>query len=471
VTWTHPAYEAVARLASDYAGLSFAPPCRDGAELGIRRAMARAGITDPGQYRDAVAAGGQALDALLTELTVAETYFFREPAQFEILRREVLPEIRGRRGRGGDMRAWSAGCATGEEAYSLAILFEQEDVASQARILATDISRSALARARRATYGEWSLRGTGAAAARPYLHRQGERYVLDEKIRRRVTFDYLNLALDAYPSFATGTWAIDILLCRNVLLYLDGPTIQRVAGRLFEALAPGGWLLTAASDPPLAGLAPYETVVTDAGVFYRRPAVPDPRPAEKEGEAPPREATRAALTEPAASGVATARDRLAEANEAFARGDYVRAVDLTHGLAEDAAVALHVRALANLDAVRAERACAEASGRLPLNPELHYLRAVLLIGLGRDEEATQALRRVLYLDRSLALAQGTLASVLERRGDVESARRAYHSARDLCRARPAEEIVPLSDGERAGRLAAALDARLATLDPSGEART
>jgi chemotaxis protein methyltransferase CheR len=104
--------------------------------------------------------------------------------------------------------------------------------------------------------------------------------------------------------------------------------------------------------------------------------------------------------------------------------------------------------------------------RHPLAAELHYLHAVLLLALRRDGEAVPALRRVLYLDRSLALAHFTLASVLEQRGDRAGAARAYRNARDLCAARPEDEVLPLADGARAGQLAEAAAVRLAVLDSS-----
>ena len=97
-----------------------------------------------------VAGSESLLDDLLVELTVGETYFYREPGQFEFLRREVLP---GLRGSGEPVRAWSAGCASGEEAYTLAMLFADEGLGDRAHVLATDICREALARARRANYG------------------------------------------------------------------------------------------------------------------------------------------------------------------------------------------------------------------------------------------------------------------------------------------------------------------------------
>jgi len=449
--------------------------------------MKRAHVTDADRYQALLESERSALDDLIVELTVGETYFFREPDQFDFIRREVLPDIRCRRGVEHGVRAWSAACASGEEAYSLAILFAEAGLAEPAYLLATDISRATLAKAHQAIFSNWSLRGPGAAAATPYLSRRENFFVLNDRIRRGVTFEYLNLALDVYPSFATGTWGMDLILCRNVLIYFDRETIRAVARRVFASLAPGGWLITASSDPPMTDDAPFESVVTNVGVFYRRP-VDDkmteahtwPSVVQARGQAPQNSelADRDLMEEgrflppilnsavPDPGRILTPLD---EARSAFGGGDYARAAELTRGLTTDAvASVLHVRSLANLEAAQAEQACAAAAERHPLSTELHYLQAVLLLELGRDEEAAWAARRVIYLDRSLAAGHFTLGSILWRRGDVAGAKRAFRNARDLCVARPADEIVPLSEGEHAGRLAEAAAAQIAILDTPNE---
>jgi chemotaxis protein methyltransferase CheR len=485
MSWSHPAFAGLADLLATRTGLAFAPGRRPGAENGIRRAMARAGETVPAMYCRRVAGEPDLLDDLIVELTVGETYFFREPGQFEFLRRTALPEIRRRRGDGHAIRAWSAGCASGEEAYSLAMLLDHEGLAGPIPVLATDISRAALAKARRASYTDWSLRGDDSAAARPYLRSEGGRHVVVEAIRHRVVFESLNLALDAYPSYATGTCGIDLILCRNVLIYLDPETVRAVARRLLAALAEGGWLVVASSDPPLADLAPFEVVVAEQGLFYRRPAetaaVAAPVWAVPSGEGSattspppgPAEPTPSKATGPlgplAAAATPPERDEplvaaIAAARDDLARGDYDRASARTRGLDHDAeAAAVHVRALANLDPARAEQACAAALGLHPFSAELNHLRAVLLASLGRDAEAARAARRVIYLDRSLAIAHFLLGSILCRGGDPAGAWRAFRNARDLCAALPPEELLPLSDGEPAGRLADAASRQMARL--------
>jgi chemotaxis protein methyltransferase CheR len=437
--------------------------------------MKLTGISDPVFYLQHVRSDAAAWDDLVSELTIGETYFFREPAQFEFIRRVILPEIVHRRGPDHRLRLWSAACASGEEAYSLAIVLEEAGLAGRAHLLATDVSRAALAKARRMTYSAWSLRGEGAEAARPYLLPVGGKNLFDVRIARSVTFEYVNLALDAYPSIAAGIWGMDLILCRNVLIYFDPATVRSVVRRLYDSLAPGGWLVTASSDPPPEFDAPYEAVVRDGVVCYRRPLG-----AEAEAEivrgphallaGPHRAAAPTPLV--ASPPPAVCRSPVEEAGGAFARGDYARAAELTADLAADSrATALHVRSVANVEAGRAERICADAALRHPLTPELHFLHAVLLFGLGRDAEAGRAAKRVVYLDRSLAAGHFTLGTVLCRLGDHPGARRAYRNARDLCAARPPGEAVPLADGELAGRMATAAAVQLKTLDATERVRT
>jgi chemotaxis protein methyltransferase CheR len=470
VSLTPADLDAVLGLVGRRAGLAFPPARLPAAEAGARRSLARAGVPAE-RYLALLAAGGAAFDDLLGELTVGETYFFREPGQFAFLRSEVLPLAHQR----GGLRAWSAGCATGEEAYSLAALFEQEGLGDRAFLLATDLSPTALERARRGVYGAWSLRGDGAGLMRPFLRPLGERFVIDERLRRRVAFAPLNLAGDGYPSVVSGACAMDLILCRNVLIYFDRAAVRRAAERLLASLVPGGWLLTAAADPPLATEAPFEAVVTDSGVFYRRPPLAGREVALSSvsrclvpvspGLPPP--SPPAPSLPLRGSGEEQARPPLAEARAALARGDYAHAAALADGPGADAAV-LRVRALANLGSGDAEAFCAAAAARHPLSAELAFLHALLLLGRDRGDDALAALRRVLYLDRSLAAAHFALAGLLERRGERAGARRAYAAARELAAARPPDEPLPLTDDEPAGRLAAAAAARLAALDGAAE---
>ena len=296
--WSHPGFPSVLALVEERAGLS-PPSCAASAEEGISRAMARAGLSDFDEYRARITADPAAMDDLLTKLTIGETYFFRTPEHYEHLRRVILPELRERFEPTRAVRLWSAACASGEEPYSMAALLMHEGWGDRMQVYASDVSRAALARARRAHYGDWSLRGPWADRMRPYLRQEGRQYVLSPEVRQAVRFSYLNLALDTWPSADSGIWKLDVIFCRNVLIYFNPATVAAVARRLHDALDEGGYLFMGPSDPPLGGLAPFEPLLTEWGVLYRRPfasttvAVPITAPLAGVTPGPPGEDTPA----------------------------------------------------------------------------------------------------------------------------------------------------------------------------------
>ena len=478
-SWSHPGYQRVAELLGEHTGLAFSAARVPDAEAGIRRALTRAGAPDVTSYAAELESGCGTLDDLIAELTVGETYFFREPLQWEVIREEILPSLTQQRPPGHTLRVWSAGCASGEEAYSLAIALDEGGLAERAQILGTDLSRAALEKAEAASYGPWSLRGTDPLLVARHFTPEGPRWRLEDRIRRQVRFESLNLARDRYPSFASGTWRMDLILCRNVLIYLDDAAVQRVARQLAECLAPGGWLITGPSDPSVNDDGALEAVVSKAGILYRRPTAsispaPSPRSGEGWGEAaaplpivdrgeyhgpsPTLPAERGGRPE---GGRAEVVDPLAAAREAFARGDYALVSRLTADLPDAAAAALSVRAAANHHgAEAAERRATAALARHPSSPELHLLRAVLLLDRGKLAEAAQAARRALYLDRTLAMGHFLLGTALARLDDRAGARKAFRNALAQCAPLPPDQPVPFADGQRAAHLAEAVEAQL-----------
>jgi chemotaxis protein methyltransferase CheR len=190
---------------------------------------------------------------MLDEISTNETEFFREPAHFGYLTDEVLPSLvrRGTR----RLRIWSAGCSSGEEAYSLAITLCESlsDLAQwDAKILATDLSTRAIARARRGIYDEQCLGGVPVEARRIYFRRAdvkgGTAFRIAEPVRRLVDFARHNLM---------GDWPMsgpfDAIFCRNVMIYFDKPTRESLVNRFWELLAPGGVLFIGYSES-LSGL-------------------------------------------------------------------------------------------------------------------------------------------------------------------------------------------------------------------------
>lgn len=424
---------------------------------GLDRAMHRAKLTDPEAYLAQLQARPALVDDLVGEITVGETYFLREPQQLAMIRDRILPALALDRSPGRPLRIWSAGCATGEEPYSLAMVLSEQGLADVAHVVASDLSRTALALARRAVYTRWSLRGVPDHVVRKHFDHAGNRFTLSPAIRDAVDFRYLNLAEDTYPSLSTGIWGMDLILCRNVLIYFDAETIARVAGRLIDSLSDNGWLVLGASDPPLRELAPCEVVLTDAGFAYRRRGRSAPPIASSEA-ATPLVVSLPAET-PAVEPVETPRapdfDAVARS---YAERDYERAAEQARRLVErdgsdPAPWIVLVRALANRgDLSGAGQGCAAALDRHRDSAELTYLHAVLLAEAGRTADAATAARRALYLDRQLVVAHLVLGRTLALLGDVPGARRALRNAQRVLTNSSPEEIVPASDGELAGRL-------------------
>src|SRR5690606_19406526 len=163
-----PLHERVVQLVRSRTGLTVSPEMRTTVEARIQEAMAARSVKDPSEYVSALSSGRDALDDLIDRLTIGETYFFREPAQLEYIRTKVLPELE-RSAAGHPIRVWSAGCSSGEEAYSLAILLRESGWEGRAAVLGTDISKPRLALARRGRFSEWSLRAVPGDIVRRYF--------------------------------------------------------------------------------------------------------------------------------------------------------------------------------------------------------------------------------------------------------------------------------------------------------------
>lgn len=463
VAWSDPGYEAVVREVRQRAGLIFAPGRRAAVENTIHRVMARAGATDITRFAARLRSDVELRNALIGELTVGESYFFRDPAQFALIEREIVPDLLTRREPGARLRVWSAGCASGEEPYSIAILFQRMGLADRARITGTEISIPRLEAARRARYGRWALRGVPPELVDSCFEQHGHHYDLAHHLRDAVEFRRLNLAKDIYPAPAEGLADFDLILCRNVLIYLDTETIRAVATRLLASLAEDGWLLFSASDPPIHELVPCTALLTPHGIAYRRieqlppdrvdargwraivgasrrDAVPRAKPDAAPRETMPRDPPVGVRVDPgprAAPGAWPPRP----------------GPDAEPPHPTEAGWVHRVRELADQGRLEeAGRVCAAALDKHRLSAELTLLHAVLLIKAGRHSEAVATTGRALYLEPGSVMAYVLRGQAFLRIHERTSALRAFENARLLLARMDADAAVPASDGLRAGHL-------------------
>ncbi|MBI4458741.1 MAG: protein-glutamate O-methyltransferase CheR, partial [Acidobacteria bacterium] len=240
--------ESVLPLLSDFVagqmGLHFPPERWRDLERGIGSAAREFGFSDADSFAQWLLTSPltrNRVEVLASHLTVGETYFFRDRRAFELLEDQILPElIRSRRGTEQRLRIWSAGCATGEEPYSIAILLHKL-IADLERwnitLLATDINPRFLHKARSGEYGEWSFRDAPHWLRERYFKKtEGDRFRIAPFIQKLVLFSHLNLAEDAYPSLSNDTNAIDVIFCRNVLMYFTPERQKRVAENFHRTL-------------------------------------------------------------------------------------------------------------------------------------------------------------------------------------------------------------------------------------------
>jgi chemotaxis protein methyltransferase CheR len=210
------------------------------------------------------------LESAIEALTTHETYFFREPHQLGAFSRELLPALHRQNQSTRRLRLWSAGCSSGEEAYTIAILLEESGLFDrwQVEILGTDISRRVLAQARRGEYGQASLRSTPPTALARHFVPNGERFRIKDRIRANVTFSQLNLA-DREMTQMLPT--MDAIFCRNVLIYFDTQAKKRVLKHFYDRLRPGGYLLLGHSESLITLSSDFELVHLETDLVYRRP--------------------------------------------------------------------------------------------------------------------------------------------------------------------------------------------------------
>ncbi|MEW6237704.1 MAG: CheR family methyltransferase [Candidatus Omnitrophota bacterium] len=424
------------------------------------------------------------IETLASYLTVGETYFFRQKRDFDVLEEHILPElIRSRRENCKRLRIWSAGCCTGEEPYSIAILLSRlipDWREWNIDIMATDINTRFLKKAAQGRYGKWSFRNSLDSIQERFFEKKvDDAFEILPAIKKLAAFSYLNLAKDAYPSLANNTNARDIIFCRNVLMYFSPEQARKAVDKFYHSLIEGGWLIVSPCELSPVLFSSFLAVHFPDSILYRkvsqsaRTAVFFPEkkeettaetaflgewPNESDFEIdsipnaadsslkrimePERPAQQPASLEERGNWPKQEPRGEAESNERLPLDQ--------GGAMENARLA---RTCANQGRLQeALEWCEKAVAANRVDAGLHYLRAMILQEQGNIEETIASLKRALYLDPQFALAYFALGNIARRQGNLSKSNKYFENAASLLSAYKLDDALPESDGITAGRL-------------------
>jgi len=443
------------------------------------------------------------IEVLACHLTVGETYFFRETKIMEALEQHVLLEIiRSHRQTDKRIRIWSAGCCTGEEAYSMAIMLHRllPDLNDWSiNILATDINPIFLKKATQGIYRDWSFRETPSWIKETYftMRKDGSYEILPD-MKKLVKFSYLNLVEDVFPSVFNETNALDLIFCRNVMMYFTPNYVKEVIQRLYNSLLDKGWLVVGSSETSHVFFPQFVTVNFPGAIIYKKDQnqiqgchrveniIPNGQISapveektiqniseivqfssitemvEKQLDKKDEPVEETVIEEPQPE--EDVPEEIAdvpfqdELMSLYAQGKYQETVFkiIEHfSEYEDDPEILTIlsKSYANQGQLdEALKYCEKAIYCDKLNPQYHHLHAAILQERGQIDEAVDVLKRTLYLDPNFVLAHFMLGNLKRQTGQFAESKKYFENALSILENHDKEDILPESEGMNAGRL-------------------
>ena len=405
-------------------------------------------------------------------LTIGETYFFRDQGQLTLLKTRILPELIEHKKKVWNakveakpsLRLWSAGCSTGEEPYSLAILVKEliPDYAKwDILILGTDINSEVIEQAKQGLYDSWSLRITDPTWQGKYFHQCQTKWQVNEQIRSMVTLRPGNLIKDYFPSYTSGIHDMDIIICRNVFIYFDSNSIAVVLEKFCNTLRLGGYLVAGHTELQGQSLGQLQTKVFAESVVYQRGeglrvetplAISQALPVSDSLSSSRMLHENIAIKESSTTNSSnlvktTSETVLSQAEIFFYKSDYTKVIEEAEQVIKQhpqhfAAYSLIAQALANLgESEKAISYCQQALKIDSLSVTPYYLLAHIAEEQGDIEKAKEIFKKIIYLAPSSIPAYLELGSIYEKEGDATKARKVRSTALELLKELPADSFV------------------------------
>ena len=434
-------------------------------------------------------------------LTVGETYFFREKEVFEILKNKLIPEIlRQRQKKNKTLRIWNAGCSSGEESYSIAILLKRiiPDIKSWSiSIVGTDINPVALKKAEEGIYTKWSFRENSDWIINQYFNKiENERFEIIPEIKSMVKFSHLNLIEDTFPSEHNGTNNIDFLFCRNVLMYFTHDTAQKIIKRFKKSVTNEGWLLLSSVETNLIRNNFFYPVMISGKSFYKKKStkrtdqqlplinnvaieffqflnselqkdiqnniqlkeiIPISSDIIIENSKESEVLLNPVVTEKKVDNIKIDEQLFESALFAFSQSNYQNAIDnlnvIVTKINDPNVFILLSRSYANLGKLpQALEYCNKAIIADKTNTSFYLFHGTLLQAIGNTEEALIAFRKVLYLNPDTTISYFSIASIMQKSGNIQDSRKYFDKALNQLQNYSDSEILEASEGLTAGSL-------------------
>jgi chemotaxis protein methyltransferase CheR len=390
---------------------------------------------------------------------IGETFFFRDKGLFSLLKSLILPELIAKRKKQRTLRLWSAGCSTGEEPYSIAIILDEllprrkdNEALWDILILGTDVNKEAVEKAKKGTYGQWSFRMVSPHLQTRYFTTEKDKWTINESIRNMVEFRTGDLLEDSFPNSASEIHDMDIILCRNVFIYFNREAISIVLEKFIGTLNEGGYLITGHGELYAQNPAQLKPMIFAESVVYRKRAGSEGRSPESDEELNKSGVFQesAVKQKPLANvGRPSIVDKRTQTKI------YKYEIETARAYADSGAY--DKAALICRKAIEAE-AAGSASSVLP-----YFLLAQIVEAQGDSnkalEEAKDLLKKVIYLDPAFVAAWIELGSIYDVEHDGVRAKKMYSTAMELLRALPPDALIEPYEGITAGQLYGTLTKR------------
>ncbi len=420
------------------------------------------------------------LNTLSANLTIGETYFFREKKALDLFKNKIIPDLLNQRQNSKkQIKIWSAGCSSGEEPYTLAIILKEyfpELADWEISILATDISPVAIQKALKGEYTDWSFRENDQYIKNKYFTKSDKLWKINSDIKKMVTFSYLNLSKNSYPSSITHTENMDVIFCRNVMMYFTPQIIKEVSDRFYNAIVEDGWLITSQVELNDEYFSNFKRIIYEKAIFYQKTNITTEKQkiSDIASELIPKTLKTKfkksekinTLTESEKSSkqipisVKITEHKAVSPADLYQNGEYQKCITAILNLTEQGKINneifnLLVKSIANTtNIIEGEKIIKKIISNTTANAEMYYLYANFLLEQNETEQAESLLKQAIYLDHKHILSHFMLGDLALKKNKKQISKKHYETVIELLEEYNDNEIVTDSEGLTARSLKA-----------------